>query len=539
MFRWARIGLVLAVGAFFFVWHAPLLSEAGRVRGFNSDAAIIALMGKKMLDGRGFDVFFWGQNYIGPLTSMFIAAAGAFLGSVTPLALRLGTMAEVLLGIVFMGLALSRIDRRAAAVTMVALAITPPVILRMMITPLGAEMAFVMAAALLALLLWYPRPLIFGIVAGLGWWMNQQVVFTVMAAALVLGWPWIRPFLPRPLELWRLQGLSGIPQAFAWVLTRLGALLLVLFVACDLLRVDLVPFVFGRATDALLLLLVPLALLHLRAVIGPVERRALARRTVELLGELKPAAPRAALFAAGFALGYAPVWLGRIFGSYDRTYVFAFRLNYPSEVVAQVRSFGAVAAHWIGAAPGVIGILYAIVFCLFLLAGLRKTRTEARLLLALIPLANLAFYFATANGKAHYLIASAGPLFGVAALGAVELWSRYRVPVIAGALIALVSLGMSAKLMHRDLLAEPDPLPLLARVRAANCTVTYADFWIAYRYRLLDGERGAWIPYLSQNRTRAESFAMQRLPGQRCRVENDGTVTRIAHDLPIVHPARR
>ena len=41
--------------------------------------------------------------------------------------------------------------------------------------------------------------------------------------------------------------------------------------------------------------------------------------------------------------------------------------------------------------------------------------------------------------------------------------------------------------------AEPDPLPLLRQVRADQCTVCYADFWIAYRYRFLDGERSAWI----------------------------------------------
>ncbi|HEX8616030.1 MAG TPA: hypothetical protein VF911_00480, partial [Thermoanaerobaculia bacterium] len=151
--RFGRIGLIVFVATLFFVWHAPLLTPAGRVRGFNSDAAIIALMGKKLLDGRGFDIFFWGQNYVGPMTSMFIAAAGAFTGGVGPLALRIGTLTEVLLGILLRGWAVSRIDRRAAIPTMLALAITPPVILRMMITPLGAEMAFVLAAALLGLML--------------------------------------------------------------------------------------------------------------------------------------------------------------------------------------------------------------------------------------------------------------------------------------------------------------------------------------------------------------------------------------------------
>ncbi|MFP5246947.1 MAG: hypothetical protein ACLGH0_09655, partial [Thermoanaerobaculia bacterium] len=86
-----RGGLVLMLALLFVAWHSSLLSPDGRIRGFNSDAAIIALMGKKMFEGRGFDVFFWGQNYVGPLTSMCIAFAGVFVGAVDPLALRIGS----------------------------------------------------------------------------------------------------------------------------------------------------------------------------------------------------------------------------------------------------------------------------------------------------------------------------------------------------------------------------------------------------------------------------------------------------------------
>nr|MDQ3283669.1 hypothetical protein [Acidobacteriota bacterium] len=247
MFPLRRAGLIAALGLFFFLFHSPLLSVEGRVRGFNSDAAIIALMGKKMLEGRGFDVFFWGQNYVGPLTSMCIAAAGAFTGGVNPLALRLGTFAEVFAGILLVGWSIARIDRRAAIATMIALAITPPVLLRMMITPLGAEMSFVMGAALLAVVLQHvtsPRGWLshargqfaFGVVAAIGWWMNQQVVFTLLAAAIVLASrsAAMRGALTR-LRLrdrWMLRGealrwrrMPGVVQAFAWISTRVGALL--------------------------------------------------------------------------------------------------------------------------------------------------------------------------------------------------------------------------------------------------------------------------------------------------------------------------
>jgi len=488
-----RAGLVLLIGALFFLWHAPLLSEAGRVRGFNSDSAILALMGKKMFDGRGFDLFFWGQNYIGPLTSMFIAAAGFATGAADPLALRLGVMAEVFLGIVLTGAAVALIDHRAAIATMVALAVTPPVILRMLITPLGAEMAFVLAALLLFLFLRGAPALLLGVAAGIGWWMNQQVVFTLAAIALVCAY---RVRLVRDFRLRR------APVALAIFI--LGALRFLAFV----IGVSL-PFIVTPATDALVLLLLPLPFL-LRFRLAP-------------LASLAPLAR----FAAGFAFGYAPVWLGRLLGWYEPSYVFAFRLNYPPEVLAQVRSFGTVLSHWVGA--------NVIVFCVLLAFAVWHARSESRMLLALIPLLNVAFYVFAAGGKPHYLIASVGMLFGVAALGALDLWRRSRVVAAALSIAALLTLGLSAKTMHRNLLAEPDPLPLLHAVRANQCAVTYADFWIAYRYRFLDQERGAWIPYLSQNRTRAESFAAQKLPGQRCLISKDGTVRPIDRDLPIVH----
>ncbi|HET7711437.1 MAG TPA: hypothetical protein VFL80_05870 [Thermoanaerobaculia bacterium] len=130
---------------------------------------------------------------------------------------------------------------------------------------------------------------------------------------------------------------------------------------------------------------------------------------------------------------------------------------------------------------------------------------------------------------------------GLAALGAMHLWDRRRSrpAIIAAGLVALLSIAATSQAMHGDVLDEQDPLPLLERVRGQQCQVVYADFWIAYRYRFLDGERSAWIPYLSQNRTRRESLEYQKLPGQRCLVRNDGSVERIAGDLPLFNPPGR
>ncbi|HET7711781.1 MAG TPA: hypothetical protein VFL80_07615, partial [Thermoanaerobaculia bacterium] len=394
-----RAGVLATIAAGFLLWHFPLLTPDGRVRGFNSDAAILGLMGKKILEGRGFDVFFWGQNYIGPLTSMITAAWGSITGGANPLALRLATLTEAILGTFFLWMGIARIDVRAAATAAVALVLTPPVLLRMMITPLGAEMAFLMSAALFAVLMqhltveegrgWLSRPggqIAFGALAGLSWWMNQQVVFTLIAGILVLGlqsavgrrfWSALRlrdRLLLRAGPLgWR--SLPGVVEAMAWVLTTVGAVLLFAYFVLDLAGLPQRPFVVGRAADGIILFLLPHLLL-------PVLFGEWRGWRWQASAEEKSEVAAAIRFTAGAAIGYAPVWLGAMAGWYERSYVFGFRPIYPSELPAQIRSLIEVVPHWIGMIRNPVGGVYAVAMAVFVVAALRATRTRARLLVA-------------------------------------------------------------------------------------------------------------------------------------------------------------
>jgi hypothetical protein len=559
--RIGALAVIVAVAGAFVLWHAPLLGEPGRVRGFNSDAAILGLMGKKMFDGRGFDIFFWGQNYVGALTSMLTAGWGFILGSAGPLALRLAAFTEVLAGLLLVGWAVGRIDRRAGIATMIALALTPPVLLHMMITPLGAEMGYFMAAVLFAFVMqhltakekrgWLSRvggQLMFGGLSGLAWWMNQQVVFVLLAAGLVVAarsrviTAAIRMLLDRlrrrPMHVGVVTGSHGVSrrlfEAFVWVTTVSGVLLFTAFVVVDIAGFKRLPFVFGSGIDAILLIVVPQSL---RLALPPWCPRAL---TIDEKCEVGAVLR----FGAGFALGYLPVWLGAILGWYESSYVFGFPLKQPGQIVALRHEIADGVAHWIGVADGAIGIACAIAFFAFVAFGLLSSRSRARAFVALVPVANFIFYVLYGGVQPRYLIASVGMLFGLAALGAVALWDAHRTTVralvVTGAIVTVLSVGFSAAVIHHAVLEEPDPLPLLRRVRAANCAIVYADFWIAYRFAFLDGEQRAWIPYLSQNRTRAASLAAQKLPGQRCLITKEGEVQRIDRDLPLTYaPPRR
>lgn len=201
------VGLA-AILAVFVLVRLPLLTKGASVRGWNGDSAIFGLMAKKIHDGRGFDVFFWGQNYMGPLTPALAAGIRkavldpAGIGEEGgPISLRLASMGEIAFGIsVFvLGLALL-FGRPVAWAAGIWMAIGPPFFIRLAAlnrSGLGPEMAFALGSVLFWLAadaLTRPQPIldrlagriVFGLVAGIGWWMNETIVFVLVPAAVVV-----------------------------------------------------------------------------------------------------------------------------------------------------------------------------------------------------------------------------------------------------------------------------------------------------------------------------------------------------------------
>ena len=88
--------LALAV-AIFIALRIPLFFDPALHLGWNSDAAIFGMIAKAIAAGRDFPIFFWGQSYMGPLTS-YLAAPLVWV--MHPMrALRLAASLEVLAGI--------------------------------------------------------------------------------------------------------------------------------------------------------------------------------------------------------------------------------------------------------------------------------------------------------------------------------------------------------------------------------------------------------------------------------------------------------
>jgi hypothetical protein len=458
----ASILALAAILGVFVLLRLPLLSVGAAPRGWNGDASIFGLMAKKIHDGEGFDVFYWGQNYMGPLTSAlaaglrraFLDPAG-FGAEAGPIALRLAILVELAVGSAFFVAGLARLFGQTVALgTGLALALGPPHLIRLAAGERpGPEMAF----ALGSFLFWLAadalsrpqavldRPagrFVFGLVAGIGWWMNQTIVFVLVPAASV-------------------------------------------------------------------------------ALLRPGPRR------------IRVVAP----LLAGFVLGYAPVWMGRVFGWYEIHLGSPVPPLWLSSLPARLPRFlGADAWRFFGldgVLPAPLLALAALVFVTLLLSW--RPWSGGVVFVAAIAGIGAAVSFLAEIDPAgdRYLTPALPSAIALVLVVAAEAEARLRRRIPAAvsllvsvglALFAAYSLSARARATVEGLLSEPDRRGPLRAIGEGGYTVCHAGYDRAYTLQFLSDESVQFIPFHGPDRNRALSARLRAEPGPQCLVTDDGAV---------------
>lgn len=198
---WGECIAVFLCGALFLLLRVPLYTHPGLLLGWHSDAALLGLMARAIVDG-DLPLLFWGCDYLAPLTSVFAALAGTtVLNDVGPLALRLGVALEFFAAFLFFHAALRRfLGWRPALLATLWLTAGPAFMFKLSYAPLSAEQYFFLGA----IVFWYVgrRPfvqlhqwLVLGLLAGAGWWIHRGVMFVVVPSLVVIFWfdrRWLR-----------------------------------------------------------------------------------------------------------------------------------------------------------------------------------------------------------------------------------------------------------------------------------------------------------------------------------------------------------
>jgi len=509
----------MAVVAIYIAVRFPLLSRDALPLGWNSDAAVFGLMAKSIYARRSFPIFFWGQSYMGPLTSWVTVLVALFTRAVDPFALRVAAMLEGIGAIVFFWLGLRRtFDARSVAIAMAWVAIGPAFLLSFVVAPIGAEQMFFISAVLF----WFGSRnwFWFGVLSGFGWWINQGVAFVVFAVVLAeVG----------RSEWWR------------EVLRRGGRRRAAEYVVCLLL--------LDALLGALYELGVPVPSLFLyHPVLDPFALAVL----VYVAGKLPlpiPPLRTALLFAAGFVAGYAPVIIGGFFQAYPARY---------SSGIAGT-AFGSLPGHIRDVAPDLLPFAIGLIGFIggadaFVRrrgpAALTRGRAEEglrpskpRTVEFLIVILALIFYFGSGRvhaGQTRYIVA----VLPIAYAFAAEELMRWRgIGWVAAAAVAVVlavpriqeirAVEQAKMEWYGNFLPNRDPRPILANIERAGYRTCYADYWLAYKLEWVSDGKVQFIPFHSYDRTPAESRRRIAAPEPKCFVAKDGGVTLASVPPPL------
>jgi hypothetical protein len=541
--EWIGIGCVALL---FLVLRLPLYRGDALLLGWNSDAGVFGLMARRIRDG-AFPIFFWGQSYMGVLTSFIAAAIGFVSGNVGPLALRLAAAAEVLASIVLYWLGLRRaFDRGTALMVAAWLAAGPWYLFHFTVAPIGAEQAFFLGGVLFwfvtrAPLRTWRQWLVFGLLTGFTWWINQSAIF-VGAAAIVVAilesewWSHTKPVL-RPMDRLLLRERP--------VIVRATGLLLAFLTLLGILRSAGLPvpalFLHSPVAEPLVLLLAFYALLFGRSwrEVRP------ARSFFHALGA----------FAVGFTVAYLPVIIGGIHGAYPRTYGLSAPVIELDQVPRRIATI--FRSDWwqlIGGDATVLGVTISIAMMALLAlnlverpatspAGARRSTSIAAMT---IILAGAFFLFSSRSheGTVRYIVVALPLIYAYAA----RAGARSR-PAAAVLLVVLVAMVAARRIDARAVAAGQreqyatlpggfDPRPALAAIDRAGFTVCDADYWIAYKLQWISNERVRFIVSHGYTRNRVE---VRQLVSQ-CHVDYLGRLTKLsgtAVSSPVPHKDKR
>lgn len=160
----------------------------------DGDEAIVGLMGKHILEGRGIPVFYYGQHYMGSLEAIMASVSFALFG-LSPFALQLVPLcwSVALVPLVYI-IGRSLMTRRVGLVAATLMAVPPPALIVWSSKARGGfiEIVFLGAFALYLTMLWlrddkgralYPGSL--GFVLGVGWWVNNQIAYAIAVIGLL------------------------------------------------------------------------------------------------------------------------------------------------------------------------------------------------------------------------------------------------------------------------------------------------------------------------------------------------------------------
>jgi hypothetical protein len=526
--------LFLALSCLIATYRLMEVSWAALPLNLNSDHAILALMAQDIHEGK-FPIFFYGQNYLGPLSSsiawlfehLFFSTKGESF-FVSPQALMSASLFTLYSGLLFFALGISKLFglKWALACFFYAHFLNYYLATFHHRVSYSEEVALFFAGILFYLYsLIQPQKKIhlflLGLVFGVAWWMNPTVVFVVI---LPLGY---------------LVGKTESYQYFKDHLFQSRRLLPVHPSKAERFLFSIVCIIFLKGVIISLLGGVDTVLLGIKLKIGngfsSIKTALIIWLSFVFLREIRGkefrdqfliAMKQNKMFLLAFLIGYSPVWLGGILGWYEKSYTVSFKLvaieHWPSYFSFLLSDFFPRIILW---KTDTNSILYVFLFISILamislktFVAEKKFNKQTGVLLAI--LLNIAFVFLADRSRTEqalrYMIVVMPllPLVFYFALAQVDL-NKYVKMVALGILLTPSLYG--AATYQKNAIHNSEAIEKFSekiqRSREIECDIIQGDFWEVYLWEYLSQRNMLAMVTQGQNRTRSrdESFIDKNL----------------------------
>jgi hypothetical protein len=191
------VGIIIITSFIFVYRHIPYFNFINAIKNINSDNGIFLLMAEKILKEKTIPIFYWGQNYLGPLNPLMIAFIQNILNffkisipshpfeglSISPVAMVISNSIFLYLGHFFYYLVSLRFVTKINAFFILLILVTGNSIFsETVIQALGQDMGYFLSGLILILglnAIEKQKYYILCFIAGFSWWMSQTVIFSI------------------------------------------------------------------------------------------------------------------------------------------------------------------------------------------------------------------------------------------------------------------------------------------------------------------------------------------------------------------------
>ncbi|SMF32875.1 hypothetical protein [Pseudobacteriovorax antillogorgiicola] len=527
----------ILVTAVFWGLRVSYFTQEFSLLGWDSDHGVMGLMADRWLEDGVFPIFYWGQEYLGPMSSWWAAIVQWWMNqlevvqmvpgssdaySLSPLALSIGAAITVYLGVVIWELAIHRLWGPLTSLTMASLlSLGGAMLWPMSLRPLGHE-GLVPLTGLLILTAshCYRDPsahLQFFFGMALGWvaWIHHGGMLLAAPLALLI---WNRHYqinkvLPRLPRLLLLPDIRS--RTLRWTLLAIAVLLiarLLLGLAIDLWIGPFDTYIFGYklrvhhglklAVETAKILVLFYAVIFL---IGHGSLRSFLSDHKKPIGFL----------GAGFLFAYSPVLLGKIFSWYPSAYTFSPKLAPVSAWLDHLTMSWSYLFDLLSVNDSETWqlVLIAALFLIshfLVISKIAIQPSRLKVFSAIYLAMGLNFLMIFILGQFHNRY---GLVLFIGILAHLAVWPQIvfkanKTKVFATiATLILVGTTLSYQVQESigRLKGVAFPHDELALLNSATCEVYHANYWEVYRLDFLSNQSLRLVPWQSQDRSSTRS----------------------------------